>query len=255
MLGKNFNGYITEFNIFDSFLEYETMAKWTSCKLKERGNVFAWNPQWLNLTSPEESIQNSVEALMTVNFCEPKIKHVYNVFYDKQHRINQYEASRICQKVNAKLAAPPINFEEMMEITAVGGKRRTWNMWTSGKVKTKPEWDKDFYPENGIYEYYDDQTGEDIEPLRFNKEPFFTLKTEKSIYTYIPDICLTCASLSCENQKCGGTPDRASALCKSEGPIWLQISGLCQVSTVDRRYRMLEPKESGKRHTFVGSLG
>ena len=44
VLGKNFNGYITDLNIFDSFLDHETMAKWTSCRSKRRGNVFAWNP-------------------------------------------------------------------------------------------------------------------------------------------------------------------------------------------------------------------
>ena len=255
MLGKNFNGYITEFNVFDSFLDQDTLAKWTSCNLKERGNVFAWNIQLLNLTAPEESILITIEALRTTDFCEAKINYTYNIFFDKNNPINQYEASTMCRKMNAKLTAPPVNFKEMMEITEVGSRRRSWNMWTSGKVRGNAEWGRDFYPENGVYEYYDDTTGEDIQPLRYNKDPFFILKTEKSRYTYIPEICLACGILSCESLKCGRNPDRSSALCKSKGTIWLQVSGLCQVSTVDRRYRMLTPKEIGKRNTFVGSVG
>ena len=143
----------------------------------------------------------------------------------------------------------------MMEITAAGSKRRSWVMWTSAKVKRKDEWGRDFYPENGLYEYYNEQTGEDILPFRFNEEPFFRLESERISYNYIPEVCLSCGSLSCENFKCGAAPSGSSALCKSKGKIWIQVSGLCQASTVDRRYRMLEPKGFGKRHTFVGSVG
>ena len=110
VLGKDFNGYIADLNIFDSFLDHETMAMWTSCRSKLRGNIFAWNPQLLNLTSPKDSIQIRLEAVKTVDFCEVKKNHTYHIFYDENNLVNQYEARSICRKINAKLADPQVDF-------------------------------------------------------------------------------------------------------------------------------------------------
>ena len=254
-LGKYFNGYITEFNVFDTFLGNEKMAQWTTCQVKLRGNIFSWNRQWLNLTSPTEDVEISLVYLRTVNFCEEKRPFTYQIFNDNNNLIDQIFASKMCKRVNGRLAPPPTNFEEMMEITAIAARRRTFNTWTSGRVRKRAEWTKDSFPANGTYDYYDDQTGENIEVFRENKNPFFELNIEKTRYSFIPDLCLTCGSLSCGNFKCTRKPDLSAALCQVKKHIWFKLSGLCSQSEVDRQFRLLEPSAYGVRNTYVGSLG
>ena len=82
--------------------------------------------------------------------------------------MDQIYASKLCKRVNGQIISPPTTLEETYGMMGISGQRRTY-LWTTGRVKQKAEWTEDSYPAKGIYEYYDEVTGEDIEPLRENK--------------------------------------------------------------------------------------
>ena len=255
-IGGNFNGYITELNIFDSFLGHQRMAAWTSCSLMERGNVFSWDPRWFNLTNkdPDANKKVSVESVRTHDFCLEEKEFTYQVIHDKEFQNEQKFAMKTCKRVNGELIAPPTTVQEMIEIMEISDIRLVY-FWTTARVRRKPDFDKkDSYPANGTYEYYDEVTGETLEVLRKNKNPYFVFHPEESTYTYIPELCVRCGHLRCINEKCS-KKSNYGALCKTKKHISFQLSGLCEQSTVDRKYRLVQSPTPGQKNTYVGAQG
>ena len=253
-IGPIFNGYITELNIFDSFLGHEKMANWTSCTAMDRGNIYSWNAYWWNTTPSKESIQISVEQIETKEFCPEKRNVHLQLFDDNKMQINQIFASKLCRRMNGLIVSPPLVLEDTYELMEISYSRDVW-FWTSGKARVKSEWTKDFYPEKGVYEYYDESTGEDIEPLRENDFPFFKFIPEVNTYSIIPELCILCGRDNCKNAKCSQSQRDVGALCKVESIVWLNLKGLCTETSVDRRYRLVEPKTNGIRNSYIGDSG
>ena len=123
---------------------------------------------------------------------------------------------------------------------------------------------RDFYPPSGRYQFYDRNTGRDINPEENIVDDVWV---DPSTYTYIPELCASAQGSKdyfYSTEKCTRVKDY-EAVCKFSKELIITVFGLCKGSPLDLSYSLVKigpcdnpdncDRFRRERRDFAGSTG
>ena len=253
----DFNGYVTDFNIWSRTLSIPEMKTWTTCQSFEKGNLLAWNPNdWTPSQLFSDGSPVTVHSEVQVNsdaFCPSTSPNgrTYTLFTD--HFFTHAEGFLLCKQFSGDMA----HTRTMEESIIVNDFINT--VWDKHDIKPK-----------GVYYRYTDvaENGVWVDP-----ETGFVASNMKCPDN--PDDCDGVIQWSihepeggdAENcaggiQKVGGLESNGydirctvkhSIVCEDISSD-LVLRGLCPLSKFGKRY-MMSPNYLDERRFFNGYTG
>ena len=249
-LTASFRGSFTDFHVYSTPMDHEALVGWTICQYDTPGDVFQWDINRLNLTQDENIISEFVKEDSNA-FCKDKTssKKQIHIFGDNRFDpMSNVEGDIVCKRLNGKIKLLPAtkeglnqladyfkSFGKKSNLTEVGG-------WMGGVSKLDSQ-DAHPYPDKGVYDFVDRETGQSL----INEENRKFMKREIISYQILEDICMNCYTpssnddLNCAWQKCS-RKQVGRVICEFTSTPAIRIKGLCSQAPIDKDFLLMEPK-------------
>ena len=248
-IGHRFRGSFSDLQVYSSPMDEFALEEWTTCRYDKPGDVYEWDVNKFNFTH-DERIVSSIEKVNTEIFCKPEQKETHLIGADP---ISNFEGVDLCHRLNGKAVLLPANVTRLRELinllhdfkqkTNISGNVNTWVAGISylGEHYGSSHW----YPPEGIYDMIDPDTRDSL----ISKENKKLLKPDYHTYQKLTHICLHLTldkgilPFVSKFEKCTRKAqwiDRI--LCQFETTPVINIKGLCEQSTMDTQFQLIDPK-------------
>ena len=245
---RSHRGAVSDLQVYSSSDE-EILQKWTTCKYDNPGDVYQWDINKFNMSSVDPRMIIKTGKVDRKNFCKSldkktKIIHMFGQGSD----ISQIDGCKLCKRLNGKAFLLPPNEEGMLKLlnilqdyrnktnspqlaSFVGGRTQL------GEHLNALRW----FPEStGIYDFEDPETGK----LLITDENREIINRDDHTYQKLKDLCI-CIADAIKNfhimwQKCTRKVI-GRIFCEFDEHPNIKIKGLCDQSSIDRAYQLIDP--------------
>ena len=260
-INQAFRGSFSDLQVYSKPMDEESLEKWTTCKYDQPGDVYQWDIDRFNLTH-DESIISAVEEVDTNHFCKSESSGQTKVHLFGDSRIDpisDFEGRVLCQRLNGEIWMFPESLEELEKVDSylrsyaekTNYSGNAINAWVGGVSSLTESIGKShWYPNLGIYDILHPETGS----LLLNEVNKHFIIKDGHTYQKLAHICLLInyrpdreGPSKFHHQKCK-RKIIGRVLCEFKASPIIRIKGLCQQSTIDRDFLLIDPKlGEGKR--------